>query len=89
TISLRGLPKELQDEVIETFRRVAARERKEHPLERLIQVQEKGDRLFVTTTGIHLARSIAGALRRRFKKGVQIRYLGEDNLVQIDWQGAR
>ena len=60
-------------------------EKGEHPLERLIEIANEEDSLVVTTTGMHLARRIASALKRRFHGGVAIRYPEGESLVRVDW----
>jgi hypothetical protein len=87
TIRLHGLPGPLRDEVVNMIRNVAEHERQEHPLERLMDLEDQSDALVVTTTGMHLARAIAGALRSRFHGGVTVRYPAGDSLVQVEWTG--
>lgn len=86
TVRLAGLPEAYREEIIGLIRNVAEREEREHPLERIIELTDELGSLLVTTTGMHLARCIGSALRRRFHGGVQIRYLEEDSHVQVDWQ---
>jgi len=85
TVRLHGLPDENREEVLGMIRNAEAKEKPEHPLERLIDVEEDGQELVVTTTGMHLARCIAGALRRRFHGGVTVRYPEEECLIRVDW----
>lgn len=88
TIRLQSLPAKHRDEILAMIRNTAERERQEHPLERLIDIESEGQDgqdLVVTTTGIHLARCIAGDLRRRFHGGVKVRYPEEESLIQVDW----
>ena len=87
-IHLIGAPEELRDELVQMMRKVDHRERDEHPLERLIEIKDENGTLTATTTGMHLARRIAGALHRRFRQGVTIRYLDGDDLVRVSWDAA-
>jgi hypothetical protein len=84
-VRLTGMPQRLRAEILGIIRNTEQRERQEHPLERLIDIEEGDDMLRVTTTGMHLARCIAGGLRRRFHDGLSIHY-GE-SLVHVIWQG--
>lgn len=87
-VQLRGLPAEDRDAVLQLVRNIEAREKQEHPLERLIEVShEEGGDVLVTTTGMHLARCIAAALRRRSHGRVEIHYAEGENLVRIEYRG--
>lgn len=87
TLRLHGLPERYRDEVLGLVRNAEEREKAEHPLERLMEVEDGGDGVVVTTTGTHLARSIASALKRRFHGGIAIRYVEGETLVRVDWTG--
>ena len=49
-------------------------EREEHPLERIMAIEEAGDTLVVTTTGHHIARRIASRLRQRLHRKPKVHY---------------
>jgi len=87
TVRLAGLPDSRRGEIVGLIRNVAEREAHEHPLERLIELQDEPGALLVTTTGAHVARCIGSALRRRFHGGVRVRYVEQDSHVQVDWVG--
>ena len=61
------------------------RQRKEHPLKRIIAVEEKGDESLVTMTDIHLARSIGDALHRAYKGSLEYHYNSQQNLLRVEW----
>jgi hypothetical protein len=73
-------------EVLQIIRNVERAEKAEHPLERLMDVEESGGRLVVTTTGIHIARQIAHKLARRFHQKARIRYARQEDLIHVDWE---
>lgn len=83
------LPEEFlaeREEVLDLIRNAEATEKPEHPLERLMELEETpGGGLVVTTTGIHLARAITSKLERRFHKQARICYLEEQKLINVDW----
>jgi hypothetical protein len=85
TIRLHGIPSELHDETLALIRNTADHERSEHPLERLMALESGRDPIVVTTTGIHAARAIAGALDRRFRGRVEIHYADGDSFVDVRW----
>jgi len=85
TLSLRGSVLKHRDEVLGMIRNVEEREKSEHPLERLMDIERKDDCLLVSTTGLHLARCLASALERRFKGHIRIAYGEEENHVCVEW----
>jgi NMD protein affecting ribosome stability and mRNA decay len=58
----------------------------EHPLERIIEVNEEGDGMVVTTTGTHLARRIGEALRHAWKGELALKYSPDEYLVRVYWK---
>jgi NMD protein affecting ribosome stability and mRNA decay len=63
-----------------------ARERAEHPLERVMAVEEEGDSLLITTTDNHLARDIGEALHSAYKGELEYHYNREENLLRVRWR---
>jgi len=56
------------------------------PMERVIGVSSGPDTsLTITTTGRHLARSIAHAIHDHYEGRLRVRYEADDNLVQAVW----
>ena len=87
TIRLHADVLEHKEEILGMVRRVEAAERAEHPLERIMAVEESPDAVVVTTTGIHIARKIASQLKRRFRGKVHVRYPEEQHLIFVDVAG--
>ncbi|NOT29747.1 MAG: ATPase [Planctomycetes bacterium] len=77
-----------RQEVLQLIRNVEATEKLEHPLERLMAVEDSDGCLVVTTTGVHLARRIAHKLAKRFHAKPRIRYADDEELVHVDWAPA-
>ncbi|HEX6882842.1 MAG TPA: BCAM0308 family protein [Planctomycetota bacterium] len=73
-------------EVLRLIRNVARAEAAEHPLERLMEAEESDGHLVVTTTGVHLARAIAGRLARRFHRRPRLRYADGEALLHVTWE---
>jgi len=81
-----------EGEIRQLLRHVEAAEKGEHPLERLMELQDSDGALVVTTTGVHLARQIAHKLAKRFHAKPHFRYADREELVHVDWPtgiGAR
>lgn len=78
---------EQRDELMGMLRNAEAAETEEHPLERLMDLEEGPDgSLIVTTTGVHLARAIANKLERRFHSQARIRYGDSEHTIAVDWE---
>jgi hypothetical protein len=60
-------------------------ERREHPLQRIMAVEARGEGLLVTTTDVHLARRIGDALHHAYKGELDYRYNKQDKLLRVSW----
>ena len=60
-------------------------EKAEHPLERVMGIGERAGSLEITTTGNHLARAIANAVRAAYDGNLKVRYESDENLVRAVW----
>lgn len=60
-------------------------EKAEHPLERVMDIGERAGSLEITTTGNHLARAIANAVRAAYDGNLKVRYESDENLVRAVW----
>jgi hypothetical protein len=74
-----------RDEVLDLVMARAERALAEHPLKRIIGVQETPRGLVVTTTDPHLARGIGVALRDAFKGTLEISFARDEPLVRATW----
>lgn len=78
-----------QRDVLRLVRNIAAAEKLEHPLERLMTIEEADGHMVVTTTGIHLARALAHKLAKQFHRKPRFRYADGEELVFVEWREAR
>jgi NMD protein affecting ribosome stability and mRNA decay len=83
-LDVRGDLQTLGPELVNLIRNVEEVEGAEHPLERIMHLEQTADRLSLTTTGVHLTRRVGAALERQLGDRVQIRYGEEENLVRVD-----
>jgi hypothetical protein len=74
-----------RDEILGVVMARAERARREHPLQRIIGMQEVSRGVLVTTTDGHLARAIGVALRDAFKGELELAFSKEENLVRATW----
>ena len=74
-----------RDEVLRRVRRCEEDERRAHPLQRILEVRERGGGAVVTTSDSHLARRIGEALGKSFKGELRYRYAPGDNRLRVEW----
>ena len=65
---------------------VEKRERTEHPLKRIMAVEEEDSATLVTTTDIHLARGIGEALHHAYQGDLAFHYNPQEYLLRISWE---
>jgi len=75
-----------RDEILQRVRNCEESEKRGHPLERLMTVQDTDDGVMVTTTGTHLARRIGDALHDAYKGDLDYHYNKEENLLRVAWE---
>lgn len=86
-VTLKGrFAPERRAEILNLVKARETRAKAEHPLQRIIAVENVADGILVTTTDGHLARSIAHALRDAFHGTLELTYSRDENLVRATWR---
>jgi hypothetical protein len=75
---------EHREEILDLIRNVEEREKREHPLERLMDRGDDGD--ILTTTGVHLARRIGEGLKRAYRGNLTVKYGEDSEFVRVTWR---
>ncbi|MEW6313725.1 MAG: BCAM0308 family protein [Pseudomonadota bacterium] len=73
-------------EILRAVRNHEAREKAEHPMQRVMDIEKGADRVVVTTTDIHLARGIGEALHHAYQGELEFHYNAEENLLRVTWR---
>ncbi len=73
------------DEIHNLIHNYEQRERKEHPMKRIIGVETRGDAVVVTFTDAHLARGIGEALHRAYEGELDYEYGQGDIMLRVKW----
>jgi NMD protein affecting ribosome stability and mRNA decay len=73
-------------QILALVRHCAQSEGAEHPLERIMEIDDIRGGAMLTTTSIHLARRVAEALRRSYKGELGYRYNRAENLLRANWR---
>jgi hypothetical protein len=73
-------------EMIQLARHQETAERAEHPLNRIIAIDEQDDGLVITTTDIHLPRRIGEALKRAYRGELALAYEEDGYFLRASWR---
>lgn len=74
-------------EILRLARNVEEAEKREHPLNRIMGVDEKeGGELVISTTDVHLPRRIGEALHRAFHGELDVHYDKDNYFTRVTWQ---
>ena len=73
-------------ELLELVRNLEAREKAEHPMQRIMAIDEQDGGLMISTTDIHLARGIGEALEHAYKGKLDYHYLPDEYLLRVRWE---
>lgn len=74
-----------REEIIHMLRHEAAEEQAEHPLHRLMAIEERPDAIVVTTTDTHLPRRLGHALEHAYKGKLDLHYDEQAYFVRGRW----
>lgn len=74
-----------REEIMHLVHNHEQRERAEHPLQRIMGVDEREGEVLVTTTDIHLARGIGESLHHAYQGELEFHYNPEENLLRVHW----
>jgi len=74
-----------RDEVLQLARNREAKEKAEHPLERIMAIEDFEGGVQITTTDTHLARNIGEAVHSAYKGVLEYHYNKEQNLLRVHW----
>ncbi len=78
--------KDHRDELMRLVRNEEERAKAEHPLKRIMNVEEQDDGTLITTTDIHLARGIGDAIHHAYQGELEYHYNEQENLLRVLWQ---
>ncbi len=86
-VTLTGtVVQEHRAEILGLARHQEEAEKKEHPLNRIMSVEESPDSLIINTTDIHLPRRIGEAMKRAFHGKLDVHFDEQGYFVRVNWQ---
>lgn len=74
-----------RDEILHLVHNAAEREKSEHPLERIMSIEDHDDGVVVTTTSLHLARHLGDAVHHAHQGELEYHYNEGENLLRVKW----
>ncbi len=87
TVTLHGdIVRQNKDQLIGLAQNQEAAEKGEHPLNRIVKIEETDDGLVISTTDIHLPRRIGEAVRRAFHGELEMHFDEAGYFVRVDWR---
>jgi NMD protein affecting ribosome stability and mRNA decay len=75
-----------KDEVMGLIRNYEEREKHEHPLKRIMAIEEGEEGTELTFTDAHLARGIGEALHRAYEGDIDYEYTKGDIMLRVVWE---
>ncbi len=78
--------KEHRDEIVALVTTKERDEKADHPLQRIMAIEDVREGLEITTTDSVLARGIAEALHEAYKGDLKLRYSRDENLLRATWK---
>jgi NMD protein affecting ribosome stability and mRNA decay len=72
------------DELVRIARNTETREKRAHPINRIMRIEESGDGLRILTTETHLAQSIGRALHAAYKGELDFDF--QEDIVRVTWR---
>jgi hypothetical protein len=74
-----------KDEIVHLARHQEEQEKAEHPLHRIMGIEERDGAIVIQTTDIHLPRRIGEALRHAFHGDLEFHYEEEAYFIRVRW----
>ncbi len=75
-----------RDEILNLINNEAKLQKQAHPMERIMELEEGEDKIYITTTGVHIARRIGEALYRAYQGEFDFTYGDEEKSIRVFWK---
>lgn len=75
-----------REEILHLVRNEEARESAEHPLKRIMSIEEDAYSVVITTTDLHLARRIGMAVHHAWQGELDLKYAPDEYLIRVHWK---
>jgi hypothetical protein len=62
------------------------KENSDHPLHRIMGIEDQPDKIVITTTDVHLPRRIGEALHHACRGDLEVKYSPDEYAVRVNWK---
>ena len=80
-----GFKDEQREQVIGVARNAEKAEKQEHPLSRIMSIENRSEGLVISTTDSHLPRRIGEALKHAYHGELELHYDQDEDFVRVTW----
>jgi len=85
-LTLKGaFAQEQREQVMGLAKNIEAKETKEHPLARIMSIEQQPEGVVVSTTDSHLPRQIGEALKHAYHGELVVHYDENEDFVRVTW----
>jgi hypothetical protein len=85
-VTIKGPFKDTQQEqLIGVVKNTEEKEKKEHPLSRIMAIESRPEGLVISTTDTHLPRRIGEGLKQAYHGELQLHYDQDEQFVRVTW----
>lgn len=85
-VTIKGAFKdERHDQVVGVVKNTEEKEKTEHPLSRIMTIEEQREGLVISTTDTHLPRRIGEALKHAYHGELELHYDQDEDFVRVTW----
>jgi NMD protein affecting ribosome stability and mRNA decay len=81
-----GFLREHRAELLNLVRNQETAAKQDHPLHRIMAIDETDDSLVIKTTDLHLPRAIADAVQDAYRGDLKLHYDEEGYFLRVEWQ---
>lgn len=74
-----------REEIMHLVQNEEKHQRAEHPLKRIVEIEENADSTVITTTDIHLVRGMGEAIHHAYQGELEFHYNQGENLLRVNW----
>ncbi|HSQ92035.1 MAG TPA: BCAM0308 family protein [Nitrospiraceae bacterium] len=85
-VTIKGTFKDIQHEqLIGVVKNTEEKEKKEHPLSRIMAIESQPEGLIISTTDTHLPRRIGEELKHAYQGELELHYDQDEQFVRVTW----
>jgi NMD protein affecting ribosome stability and mRNA decay len=85
-LTLKGtFPRQEHEQIMGVVKNTEDKENKEHPLARIMAIEEKPEGVVVSATDTHLPRAIGEALKHAYHGELTVKYDQDEEFVRVTW----